>query len=159
MIGKLLKKIEIKDIDVFVYTLNKEAYRSLPEPEYDIEINNLSKKKTQFKLLKNKQVVHRSNLFEKVFLLGLIKKKGPVIGDCFTDEAFRGLSLYPKMIHFISKRCLFNQNIKEVFIIVDTVNKPSIKGIEKAAYVKHAHINTKRWLWFYYKTTIKYYNN
>nr|WP_321228523.1 hypothetical protein [uncultured Psychroserpens sp.] len=158
MIKSILKKFQVKDIDVFVFVLNKSLYTELPLPEYVIKSKQITPNKNQFKLLNANQIIHRSTLFKKVFLLKLIHKKGPVIGDCYTHADYRGLSLYPKMIHYIAKTCLFEENIKELFIIVDTINIASIRGIEKTGFIKYTQITTKRWLWIYFNRSITYYN-
>jgi hypothetical protein len=39
---------------------------------------------------------------------------------------------------------------KEVFIIVNTDNKSSVRGIEKAGFKLHSKIQAKRFLLFYF---------
>lgn len=155
---KVLKHFDIKQIEVFVYYLNRTHFTKLSELEYKLKVSRLTSNKTIYEVYDGHNLAHKSTLFKHVFLLRLIKKSGPVIGDCFTYSRYRGLSIYPKVIHYIAKQCLFNKGTKEVFMMVDILNKNSIKGIEKAGFVKLAEIHTKRWLWFYFKSSITYPN-
>ncbi|TYA56649.1 hypothetical protein [Formosa maritima] len=159
MIRNFIKKLQLKQIDVFVFVLDKEMYQPMSLPEYPVKESQVSDTKTHYKLYDGEVVMHRSTLFKRIFLLRLIHKKGPVIGDCYTPLKYRGQSLYPKMIHYIAKNCLFEKKIDELFIIVDTTNKASIRGIEKAGFLKYAQITTKRWLLFYFKPIITYNKN
>jgi hypothetical protein len=159
MIRPVLKKLQVIPIDVYVFRLQKANYKELTLPEYPIDTKVISYNKTTYRFLNKDQVIHRSTLFKSVFLLRLLNKKGPVIGDCFTNTNYRGLSLYPKMIHYIAKINLFEKNLNELFIIVDTTNAASIRGIEKAGFIKYAQITTKRWLLFYFNRTINYSEN
>lgn len=49
---------------------------------------------------------------------------------------------------------LIENKIKEVFIIVNSDNRNSIQGIEKAGFKKYASIKARRWLFFYFKKEI-----
>lgn len=154
------KYFKILNIDVFVYSMTKESFKEFGiktnKELSNIKIEALKNNKKLFTIKKGKDLVHKSILFDKVFLLKLIKRKGPAIGDCYTNPEYRGLSLYPHVINQIAKQ-VFKKNAKEVFIIVNKDNISSIKGIEKAHFKKYASINTKRWLFFYFNKKVKFF--
>ena len=87
-------------------------------------------------------------------MLKLIKKSGPTIGDCYTRPDYRGKSIFPFVLNYITKEIFAEDKKKEVFMIVNQDNLSSIKGIEKAGFRKCASIQTKRWLWFYFDKNI-----
>jgi hypothetical protein len=86
-------------------------------------------------------------------LLRLKYKKGPAIVECFTNEEFKGKSIYPFVINYIAKDVIINNNQKEVFIIVNSDNVSSIRGIEKAGFTIHTKIKANRFLFFHYNVT------
>ena len=71
---------------------------------------------------------------------------------------YRGRSIYPQVINKIAFETL-NKGIEDVFIVVNNNNIPSIKGIERAGFSKFAAIKGRRWLWFYLKKQIVYFEN
>jgi len=153
---KILKYFYTRDIDVFVYRMKTYVEFSIDSFSYTIDKKRVSNNKTEYKVYDNEKEVHTSYLFNKVYLLKLLKKKGPVIGDCSTKVAYRGKSIYPHVINKIAFEVLQNKK-QEVFMIVDKENASSIKGIEKSGFHKFAAISAKRWLIFYSKTQIKYF--
>ena len=86
-------------------------------------------------------------------MLRLKYKKGPAIVECFTNEEFKGKSIYPFVINYIAKDVIINNNQKEVFIIVNSDNVSSIRGIEKAGFTIHTKIKANRFLFFHYNVT------
>lgn len=125
-----------------------------PGFKYEIQSEELNSK-TRFYIKDLGVLVHESFLFHKVYLMRVLGKRGPVIGDCFTNKKYRGQSIYPYTINQIAQAVLKTKN-KEVFIVVNSDNFNSIKGIEKAGFRKFATIEAKRWLWFYLKSQIEY---
>jgi RimJ/RimL family protein N-acetyltransferase len=129
----------------------------LPEFGFHIQTERLPKKKKKYFITENEVFVHSSFLFNKLNILKLIQKKGPAIGDCFTNPDYRGKSIYPFVINYIAKVLLSENRIKEVFIIVNSNNRSSIRGIEKAGFKKFASIKAIRWIFFYFKKDIVMY--
>lgn len=153
---KILRKCRVVDIDVYIYKMSDHGACDLPEFKYVILTENL-KSKTRYYIKDVEVLVHESFLYPKVFLLKTLGKKGPVIGDCFTHKKYRGQAIYPYVLNYIANIVL-ETNEKEVYVVVNTTNSNSIKGIEKAGFSKFASIKAKRWLWFYIKRQIEYYN-
>jgi len=152
---KVLKKLKIVSIDVFIYRM--KTYKPVNiENNYVIE-STIEGNNMCYYIKDNNKIVHKSYLFSSVFLLRSINKKGPAIGDCSTISSYRGQSIYPYVINKIAKDVINNEG-KEVFVIVNTNNISSIKGIEKAGFSKMATVRGKRWLWFYLKREIIYHN-
>lgn len=152
---RLLRKFRLIGIDVFIYHMTHYKEIDMPKFIYDIQYEKKVNKSRFFVMDKN-ILVHESYLFKKVFLLKSINESGPVIGDCYTNKAFRGQSIYPIVINSIAKKLLTN-DYKKVFVIVNQSNMSSIKGIEKAGFSKLASIKATRWLWFYFKRRIIYF--
>lgn len=152
---KLIKIIQVRHIDVIIYKMDYYIEFNALDFSYKIE-KTRKKNKWCYTIKENNILVHTSYLFDKVFLLKLFKKKGPVIGDCYTNKLYRGQSIYPQVINKIALETL-NKEIDEVFIVVDYDNVSSIKGIEKAGFSKFAAVKGKRWLWFYFKKQVIYF--
>lgn len=149
---KLIRYCRIVPIDVLVYHMAKPA----PSPgnlPFEVIEERLSGK-IAYTIRDNDAFVHCSFLYDKVHLLGLLGKKGPAIGNCLTSEAYRGQSVYPKMINRIATASIEN-GVPEVFIIVNAGNAASIRGIEKAGFELYASIKAKRFLLFYFDQKIK----
>lgn len=157
MISKFWKSFRIITIDVVIYQMTNQVILPFPDAEYEIETELISRRKKKYFIQDKGVLVHQSFLFNTVFLLQLIHKKGVVIGDCYTHPDYRGKSIYPSVIHSIAKEVLQNATNKAVFMIVNQDNLSSIKGIEKAGFKKCATIKAKRGLCFYFDKNIKHY--
>ena len=90
--------------------------------EYDIIINN--------------KIVSKAVLISKVPLYGFLPKKGVHLCYCETIPEARGKGLYPLLLKYIQSERQQN----DLYMIVDEDNLPSIKGIEKAGFVKYAQV-------------------
>ena len=154
MINKIRNRLRLVTIDVLIYRMTEINIIQLPDLGFDIHMESLLKGKKKYFIINNGVCVHSSFLFKKLNILKLIQKKGPAIGDCFTNPDFRGKSIYPFVISYIAKEMLIENKIKEVFIIVSSDNRSSIQGIEKAGFTKYASIKARRWLFFYFNKDI-----
>ena len=154
---KIIKRFHIVDINVFIYRRTDIVESSLPEFKYSIE-KIREKNKWRYFIKDFNILAHESYLYDVIFLLRSINKKGPVIGNCFTNKEYRGQSIYPYVVNTITNDAL-NSGIKEVFIVVNQNNISSIKGIEKASFIKFAAIRATRWLLFYKNKQITYFNS
>ncbi len=153
MSNKFLKKLKLIKIDVFVYRIT--PVDMLPfDLGFTIQKEQITKDKKKYFIINNEVSVHTSFLYTKVYLLKLIKKEGPIIGDCYTHPDYRGKSIYPFVINYIAKEIFVENKKTEVFIVVNKDNLNSIKGIEKSGCKKIASIEAKRWLWFYFDKNI-----
>ncbi len=153
---RLLKKLRVVRIDVYIYRMSDYTAFHLPGFTYTIQREAYGSK-TRFFIKDLDVLVHESYLFERIYLLKSIRRTGPVIGDCFTNKHYRGQSIYPFVINYIAEKMLVD-GCKEVFMVVNQSNISSIKGIEKAAFQKIASIKATRWLWFYLKRQVIYYD-
>jgi hypothetical protein len=153
MRNKFLKKLKLIKIDVFIYRMIQVDM--LPfDLGFTIQKELITKDKKKYFIINNCVLVHTSCLYAKVYLLKLIKKEGPIIGDCYTHPDYRGKSIFPFVINDIAKEMFVENNKTEVFVVVNKDNLNSIKGIEKSGCKKIASIETKRWLWFYFNKNI-----
>ena len=154
---KILKRFRIVHIDAFIYKMSHFIEYKAPNFKYQIE-KSRKKNRWCYTIKEGNTLVHVSYLYDSVFLLKLLEKNGPVIGDCHTNRQFRGQSIYPKVINKIALETL-REGFKEVFIVVNPENSSSIKGIEKAGFIKFASVKGTRWLWFYFKKQVVYFEN
>jgi hypothetical protein len=155
MINKYLKYLKIVTIDAQVYRMTEANLIQPLYLDYDIQSEILPKGKKKYFITENGVLVHSSSLYDKLNILRLIKKNGPAIGDCFTNPDYRGKSIYPFVISYISNKVLIENKIMEVYIIVNSDNRSSIRGIEKAGFKKFVSIKARRWLFFYFYKNIK----
>ena len=150
MFKKVLKYLRVIPIDVFVYSMTKDSLVAFEDIGYKIEQEKVTENKERFFIADNHKVIHQSFLFQKLFLLNIINKKGPAIGECSTIPEYKGKSIYPFVINYIARQELTSSSSKEVFIIVNSNNISSIKGIEKAGFTLHTKIKAKRFLVFHF---------
>jgi RimJ/RimL family protein N-acetyltransferase len=155
MIKKILKRMKIVSIDMLFYSMDASEFKQFNELDFIIQTDVSNPNKTKYFIEIDSRKIHESTLFKKIDILKLIQKKGPAIGECVTIPEFKGKSIYPFVINYIAKKELFENQTKEVFIIVDANNISSIKGIEKAGFTLKSSVKAKRFLWFYFKRRIK----
>ncbi len=150
MFKKIVKYLKVIQIDVFIYSMTSETIFEFQQLEYKIESEIISPKKKKFYIKIEGNIIHQSFLFKKLFLLRLINKSGPAIGECNTNREFKGKSIYPFVINHIAREEILENNKKEVFIIVNRDNISSIRGIEKAGFKLYAKIKANRFLFFHF---------
>jgi RimJ/RimL family protein N-acetyltransferase len=149
---KLIRYIRIVPIDVLVYRMTKAPAVLLGALPFEVDEIQLAGK-VAYTIHDDERFVHRSFVYEKVHLLKLLGKHGPAIGNCVTSQNYRGQSIYPKMIQRIATH-LLSHDTQEVFIIVNSDNTASIRGIEKAGFELYASVKAKRFLLFYFDKKI-----
>jgi hypothetical protein len=148
MIKKIKPYLKVKKIDVLIYYMAPDFVTSFPSLDYQIDKQIIDANKTKYSITVDSICIHKSFLFKKLNILKLIHRKGPTIGDCVTIPDYKGKSIYPFVINHIAGEVLKEEN--EVFIIVNSDNASSIRGIEKAGFKLHTKIKAKRFLLFYY---------
>nr|WP_199000979.1 hypothetical protein [Flavobacterium sp. ASV13] len=155
---KYLKKyFKIVLIDILVYQISRPVFFE-NVISFTIEEEKISNNKIRYYIKENDKIIHNSYVFKSLHILKLIDKKGPAIGDCFTIDQYRGQSIYPFVINKIANEIIANGK-PEVFILVNSNNKNSIRGIEKAGYSLHSKIVAKRFLFFYFNKKIIKFNS
>lgn len=157
MIKKILNRLKIVPIDMLIYSMKKMDFKPFQKLDFDIKVDTSNPNKSKYYIVVEGKNIHQSVLFEKLDILKVIQKYGPAIGECMTVAEFKGKSIYPFVINYIAKNELFENNTKEVFIIVDKSNIASIKGIEKAGFTLKNSIKAKRFLVFYFQKQIQNY--
>lgn len=151
---RVLKYFRLLAIDVHVYSMRIPVEVAFPEMKYVLKTENLNNGTTRYFMNDQGEFVHQSFLYPKLHLLKLLGKTGPAIGNCATNENYRGHSIYPFVINHIATGLLSENKAKEVFIIVNSNNIASIKGIEKAGFSFHSKVKAKRFLLFYFDKEI-----
>jgi predicted acetyltransferase len=108
---------------------------SLYHGEIETYINGIKANSILFAVTDNKKVIHTSFVQFKSRYKKLIHEshETPLIGNCWTDNNYRGQGLYPKTIQ-LAAESLFVSGYKRVLISCAVNNIASIKGIEKAQF-------------------------
>ncbi len=107
----------------FYYQLMTFIYRGFKRvfKEYDVVIDNT--------------IVSKAVLISKVPVYKFLPKNGIHICYCETVPEARGKGYYPLLLKYIQNDML-NQDF---YMIVDEDNISSIKGIEKAGFIRYAN--------------------
>lgn len=88
----------------------------------------------EYDLIIDNKIVSKAVLISKVPIYKFLPNNGIHLCYCETLQAFRGKGYYPLLLKYIQ-----NDNIDEdLYMVVDENNVSSIKGIEKAGFIKYA---------------------
>ena len=79
-------------------------------------------------------IIHTSYVIPACAKFPFMDKFDLEIGPCYTYPAFRGMGIYPKVLTEICRKRA--DAVLSFYMIVDEANLPSIKGIEKAGFVR-----------------------
>jgi predicted acetyltransferase len=114
---------------------NIALLESINHGEIETYINGIKANSILFAVTDNKQVIHTSFVQFKSRYKILIHElhETPLIGNCWTDDKYRGQGLYPKTIQ-LAAESLFKSGYKKVLISCAVNNIASRKGIEKAQF-------------------------
>lgn len=114
---------------------NIALLQSLNHGEIEGYINGIKAHSVLFAVTDQKKVIHTSFVQFKSRYKTIIHEPydTPLIGNCWTDNQYRGNGLYPTTIH-LAAESLFTNDYDRVLISCAVNNIPSIKGIEKAQF-------------------------
>jgi hypothetical protein len=74
----------------------------------------------------------------------MVESRALMFGPCFTEDAFRGRAMYPRMLQY-AVNFLRNRQYGPFYICVSPDNLASIRGIEKAGFTRCGlWVGTKR---------------
>ena len=143
-IRKRMHKIIINKIELFSYVRAKSIPPANEIEGYSIKIFIVPRSTmdsfkqlfygsiTCYSFYAGTLLIHASYLYSRTFINYLFGYRGhSVIGGCFTLKGYRGKGLYPNMLQRIAQ-----ENSKPIVIYVATPNLSSIKGIEKAGFIR-----------------------
>lgn len=77
------------------------------------------------------RIIHRSKVIGRCLKFPFLPKGAYEIGPCLTEEDFRGKGIYPKVLTHICS--VFRSDL---YMIIRDDNYSSIRGVEKAGFVK-----------------------
>lgn len=148
-----LKKLRSQSINMLLFSFPFGEKIENENSDWKIDFDP---KSNEFRILDGDILVHRSRIFYSSRLLGNFHIKGPLItiGDCFTDNRYRGLGIYPMVLRRIAKEYIEKS---QVFILVAPDNVSSIRGIEKAGFQFMGKLTCFRFLIFYLNKRISIY--
>lgn len=98
-----------------------------------------------YTLAKDDTISHTSYLVRKNYKFPFMGSKDYHIGPCFTHPNYRGQNIYPFVLNFIGQHI---SSASHIFMLVGPANKSSIRGVEKAGFVRIGEV---------YKTKMKRY--
>lgn len=87
-------------------------------------------------------LMHTSYVIPKCSKFPFWGKEDYEIGPCFTLPKYRGKGIYPAVLRYICKNIGSEKSV--FYMIVDESNQPSIKGIEKAGFVRCGTVRTTK---------------
>lgn len=142
---KNLKKLRSHSIDLLLFAFPSNEKSLNQSGDWKIEFDGGT---NEYRIHDGEILVHRSRVFHSSRLLSNFHIKGPLItiGDCFTNELYRGQGIYPMVLRKIAME--FSEAMP-VFILVSPDNFSSIRGIEKAGFQFMARLSCFRFLFFY----------
>ncbi|MDH3455960.1 MAG: hypothetical protein OER90_03890 [Gemmatimonadota bacterium] len=96
----------------------------------------LTEKRHCYAVILNGTVAHQSWLFGDLILLAQFgfDPEIPVIGECDTPPAFRGMRLYPRALQYIAQDVFRRGVADRLYMWVAPDNILSIRGIERAGF-------------------------
>lgn len=88
----------------------------------------------EYDLVKKGMIICKAVLISKVPIYKFLPRKGVHLGYCETIESERGNGFYPLLLRYIQHE---NPGL-DLYMIVEESNEASIRGIEKAGFVRFA---------------------
>lgn len=94
------------------------------------------------------KLVHTSYVIPACAKFPFMESDELEIGPCYTYPDFRGKGIYPKVLSEICRRR--GSDAMSFYMIVDETNIPSIKGIERAGFVRCGTVHKSKFSKRYY---------
>lgn len=127
-IGKIYFKGETKSIKVTIIRIW-------------FQIMTFGKAKLVCAVNKTGNIMHTSYVIPKCFKFPFLNKNEYEIGPCNTIAEFRGQGVYPKVLNYITNTV--GTESTKFYMIVDSGNLSSVRGIEKAKFEKIGEIEKR----------------
>ena len=77
-------------------------------------------------------------------MFSLIEPDAQMIGPCHTGDAFRGRGIFPRLLRYVVK-ALQEQGLGPFYVFAEASNTASIRGMEKAGFVRRGIWRGKRY--------------
>ncbi len=94
-------------------------------------------------------IVHTAYVVPKCRKFPFLGQDDYEIGPCFTRPSHRGQGIYPRVLTYICRR--FGCEATAFYMIVDSENTASVRGIEKAGFVPCGAVKKSRILKCYHR--------
>lgn len=111
--------------------------------DYAWHLITLGKYKKIVVLNKDNSVVHTSCVIGKCFKFPFLSKSSAEIGPCNTHLDFRGRGIYPMVLNYIRSMGAYT----DYYMLVKTDNTSSIRGIEKAGFLRIGTVEKHHGRW------------
>jgi hypothetical protein len=154
MYKKLIKLVSQNKVDVLIYKVETEKLQQVSLDPYTVVEKRKDWRRFNYKVFDGKEMVHTSTVFSFSLTLRYLKLKGQLIGDCYTNPNYRGLSIYPRMLQYIALRQSILKEESNLFVFVHPENAASISGLEKAGFKKQYYLKAKKMFCFFYEPEI-----
>lgn len=142
------KKYDNGDIKVFTpkiwrLSLHKEP-RSLKTLAVRLLFQFTTRGKAKIYYMTNSdELMHTSYVVPQCNKFPFLGKNDYEIGPCFTYPKHRGKGIYPYVLRHICNS--FGNSDTTFYMIVDDANIASIKGIEKAGFIKYGVVEVSKY--------------
>lgn len=149
-----LRKIKPYKVDLLLYGIQKgEGPLEYSGKKLSFPLN-FESDISSYVIRQKSVLIHKSKIFKSSRLLKSFGFSNPfiTIGDCLTDEAYKGQGIYPAVLSHIIKD---HSAEKAIFMLVSPDNIPSIRGIEKAGFKKIARLECLKIGPFYFNKKIE----
>ena len=90
----------------------------------------------------NGNLIHTSYVIPKCFKFPFLKKADYEIGPCHTYSEYRGKGIYPMVLRYITSHV--GEQDSTFYMIVDSTNISSIRGVLKAGFVQCGTVRKSR---------------
>lgn len=127
---------------IFRYTLPNEAFNFKQWCRRLLFYFTTRGKYRIFYLTNGDELLHTSYVLPKCRKFPFLKENDYEIGPCYTYPKHRGKGIYPAVLKSICKNIGENNTI--FYMIVNENNEASIRGIEKAGFIKCGIVKTTR---------------
>ncbi len=97
-----------------------------------------------YSVFDNSKEVHYSYATKQCYKFPFMGKHDLQIGNCFTDENYRGYGIYPYVIQKAVQQHLTNNPKGDVYMLIEQSNIASQKGVEKVGFVKSSKLIIRR---------------
>lgn len=92
-------------------------------------------------------ILHESYVIRRCYKFPFLTGGSIEIGPCATNKKWRGRGIYPSVLKAIVQTELSGNDM--AFMIIDSENKASIKGVTKAGFKRVSEVTKSKYLKIY----------
>ena len=115
------------------------------------QLMTLGKAKLFYVMNESEKLMHTSYLVPACAKFPFMNEVDYEIGPCLTYPDYRGQGIYPRVLRSICNKVGENNSV--FYMIVDEFNKSSIRGIEKAGFIRCGTVQKSKFTKRYFKSS------